>query len=278
MVAAESPVAIQQPMPARDAWQQAFDPHAEHPSGPAAWAGEFSPGVARSAGTLAHPGENSSRAAHVTGTLARDDSQWAAHGAAARAGEFSPRVAHLTDAPAGAFSGDALPTPPAEQVVGTEAPALAFPPFDHLELAEATTVDGHEDVQPSEEVGVARDAGRTWVVTLRDGNGELVREVPLDEALVVGRLPKPRAGYADLLVAIPGDESLSRSHAVVTPMRRNVLLIDLGSTNGTVVVRGDGSTTICHPSQRVKIGRTDVVELGDVTLTVRRATKELTRC
>jgi hypothetical protein len=76
-------------------------------------------------------------------------------------------------------------------------------------------------------------------------------ELPLELTgpLVVGRTPEPTAAGPDLpvLAVEDRDGTISRSHALLGVDEQGVWVVDLGSRNGTELVRVDGERTRCLP-------------------------------
>jgi pSer/pThr/pTyr-binding forkhead associated (FHA) protein len=85
------------------------------------------------------------------------------------------------------------------------------------------------------------------------------REVPLDgRPLTVGR-----AADADVVVA---DPLVSRHHARLAPRSGRLVLVDLGSTNGTLVNGQRVRESVVGPGDRVQLGgtRLEIVVPGEV--------------
>lgn len=120
---------------------------------------------------------------------------------------------------------------------------------------------------------VSMDAGgwhRTWydrmagtIVVDKERSPELVRVVTANGRLftvtqptVVGRAPDPLPGRASrLLVDFQDDPSVSKTHALLEPVRGGVLITDLYSTNGT-------HAEDAHGVHRLSPGRAQTVERG----------------
>ncbi len=71
----------------------------------------------------------------------------------------------------------------------------------------------------------------------------------LANGLIVGRDPQEQDGYGVSALAALHDveRSVSKTHAVLGVSEGRVWVIDLNSTNGTVLVASDGSETLCTP-------------------------------
>lgn len=104
-------------------------------------------------------------------------------------------------------------------------------------------------------------------ITADDGTARVV-----ERPAVVGRNP---SGAADELMIVLKDEtrSVSKTHLRIDGTGEDLVLTDLGSTNGSAIVHADGSrdelaadspTTVPGPSAGMTIA------IGDRTLTVER--------
>ena len=83
--------------------------------------------------------------------------------------------------------------------------------------------------------------------------------------------PISRVGGAAVprLVAVPSPEQdISRSHLEIRPEGVSVLVVDLGSTNGSTLLREGQLPVRLHPNEAVLVVEGDVVDLGEgVTVT-----------
>jgi FHA domain len=96
--------------------------------------------------------------------------------------------------------------------------------------------------------------------------------IELDRPVVVGRKPRvSRVQGADLprLVTVPSpQQDISRSHLDIRIEEWHVLVVDLGTTNGTILQRPGQPHRRLHPNESVMIRSADVVDIGDgVTIT-----------
>jgi hypothetical protein len=96
--------------------------------------------------------------------------------------------------------------------------------------------------------------------------------VELERPVVIGRRPRStRASGAELptLVAVESPEGdISRSHIEIRAEGEHVLVTDLATTNGTVLLRGGQEPVRLHPSEPTMVVSGDVLDLGDgVTVT-----------
>lgn len=98
------------------------------------------------------------------------------------------------------------------------------------------------------------------------------RVVELERPVIIGRRPKStRTTGADLptLVAVDSPEQdISRSHVEIRAEGEHVLVTDLDTTNGTVLLRGGSEPVRLHPQEPTMAVTGDVLDLGDdVTVT-----------
>ncbi|PJI94984.1 FHA domain-containing protein [Luteimicrobium subarcticum] len=116
--------------------------------------------------------------------------------------------------------------------------------------------------------GEARPVPRPPLGRVRVSTGQVLE---LDAPLVVGRRPRsPRgpgaAGTADLhrIVTVPSPEQdVSRSHVEVRIEGWHVLVVDLSTTNGTMLRRVGQEPLRIHPNEPVLVVSGDLVDLGD---------------
>ncbi|MGX1793020.1 RDD family protein [Microbacterium sp. NPDC055312] len=185
--------------------------------------------------------------------------------APAAAAPFAPAVA-----PSGMV--DAVPPPlVAGQLLDSFAPrgapaASAAPAPGAPAAAEPAAPVAQPEVPAPAAPEAAAPAVRA-VLRLDDGNRIEVRG-----ATLIGRAPAPVAGEGAVqLVAVADDtRSVSKTHLAILPARRGVLVIDRGSTNGSVIAR-DGAELPLTPGDPAPVQTGDVVRFGDRTLTVERA-------
>ena len=94
----------------------------------------------------------------------------------------------------------------------------------------------------------------------------------LDRPVVVGRKPRVSrvaSGAVPHLVTVPSPANdISRSHVEIRLEEAHVLVVDLGSTNGSTLLRPGREPQRLHPHEAMLVLSGDVVDLGeDVTLT-----------
>ncbi len=102
-----------------------------------------------------------------------------------------------------------------------------------------------------------RKKERTWNLSVEKGPKELRGvSIAVRGPVIVGRSPS-----ADIVV---GAGYVSARHARFSLMGQNLFVEDLGSTNGTLV---NGQ----HVTDPVALNNNDVVNVGDVSIRVRRS-------
>ena len=129
-------------------------------------------------------------------------------------------------------------------------PEVEFVTDEHLGKGEfrvtASLVEG-EPEHPGAAIGVARPARMRAFLALEDGSGR--REFPLDkDQVTIGRLPE-----SDITIPDPG---ASRNHAEVRSGENGYTLVDVGSTNGTMVNGRRVREHQLEDGDRITIGRT----------------------
>ena len=90
-------------------------------------------------------------------------------------------------------------------------------------------------------------------------------QADLDGPVLVGRAPSTENDDADIAlmkVHSPAHD-ISRSHAMIAPSRWGFDVIDMDSTNGTVVEHPDGEEIYVDPGRTVGISAEDTIQIGD---------------
>lgn len=107
----------------------------------------------------------------------------------------------------------------------------------------------------------------TPVLVLEDG-----RRIPITAPLLLGRDPAPRPEHPDALVVPVADarRSVSKTHALLLARGGRLLVQDLGSTNGTWLVRADGRVAEAPSGQPTEVPADARIELGECPLRVER--------
>ena len=182
-------------------------------------------------------------------------------------GTSTPTGTHLTplpsadesdlDAPMPARSMDSSPSPEPEETGGSSDEQGSTVPTDEdvAELFGNTNEESWDD-EPA-------PRGRPVLIS---STGE---QADLDGPVLVGRAPSTENDDADIAlmkVHSPAHD-ISRSHAMIAPSRWGFDVIDMDSTNGTVVEHPDGEEIYVDPGKTVGISAEDTIQIGDgVTL------------
>ena len=99
-------------------------------------------------------------------------------------------------------------------------------------------------------------------------------EVLLDRGAVIGRKPSAARFTADRmphLITVPSpQQDISRSHLEVRCEGENVLAVDLGTTNGTRLLRPGADPVRLHPQEPTMLVDGDVLDLGDAVTVIYR--------
>lgn len=141
-------------------------------------------------------------------------------------------------------------------------PQRSIPRFAPIDLDDD---DGEPEADFDETIVAPRRL--PWTITGPDGIPHQIRT-----ATVIGRAPqRPGDRPTAALLALPDPtKSLSKSHAIFEPDGDSLLVIDVGSTNGVVIMEPDGSETVVPAGRRVPLGTGVNLELGDYTLVIGR--------
>ena len=161
------------------------------------------------------------------------------------------------DAPMSARSMDSSPSPESEVTGDSSDEQGSTVPTDEdvAELFGNTNEESWDD-EPA-------PRGRPVLIS---STGE---RADLDGPVLVGRAPSTENDDADIAlmkVHSPAHD-ISRSHAMIAPSRWGFDVIDMDSTNGTVVEHPDGEEIYVDPGKTVGISAEDTIQIGDgVTL------------
>lgn len=101
------------------------------------------------------------------------------------------------------------------------------------------------------------------VATLITSTGDRYR---LDRTAVIGRRPQSvrATGEVPILVTVPSpSQDISRSHAEIRVEGDDVLAVDLGTTNGTILVRPGKDPVRLHPGEPTLLVPNDCLHIGD---------------
>lgn len=157
------------------------------------------------------------------------------------------------DAPMPARSMDSSPSPESEVTGGSSDEQGSTVPTDEdiAELFGNTNEESWDD-EPA-------PRGRPVLIS---STGE---QADLDGPVLVGRAPSTENDDADIAlmkVHSPAHD-ISRSHAMIAPSRWGFDVIDMDSTNGTVVEHPDGEEIYVDPGRTVGISAADTIQIGD---------------
>lgn len=100
--------------------------------------------------------------------------------------------------------------------------------------------------------------------------------IEVDRPVVIGRSPAANRVSGDQLprlLTVPSpSHDISRTHVQVAPENGRMVVTDLNSTNGTVLVAPDGRRTDLRPGIGVPIDVGSLIDLGDgITIAVDRS-------
>ncbi|KQO07470.1 hypothetical protein ASF06_12745 [Agreia sp. Leaf244] len=151
-----------------------------------------------------------------------------------------------------------------EPSIPAASPTAAASENDHDGLT--VTVSELEAMRRLESADEAATAGGPGRIVLATGD-----VVTLDRPVIVGRRPRAQRVQGDVLphlVTVPSPEQdVSRSHLEVRVEGRHVLVVDLDTTNGSVLHRDSTPPLRLSPGEAVLVLNGDIVDIGDgVTL------------
>lgn len=168
------------------------------------------------------------------------------------------------------------PTLPAEQSDPADAPlpaddatvvsSPAGPAGDHdgetIAVADIRSARrGEPAVYESTEIVPARRLARGRI---RVSDGQVVE---LDNTVIVGRRPRSSRSTGDMLPTLVAVESpeqdISRNHVEIRAEGEHVLVVDLDTTNGSVLLRGGNDPVRLHPNEPTMVVSGDVLDIGD---------------
>lgn len=178
-----------------------------------------------------------------------------------------PSAAASAPAPSSDYIG-ATPWSTSGTGVSTPAPAVSEPPLSFTPppssySGSASASSHHEDDDDDRtQLGVRYDTAR---VTFDTGV-----DYPFGGSIVLGRNPVAPASRptASLVPVDDPDRTVSKTHVVLTATREGVLVEDLHSTGGTVVVRADGQETPVVPGSPVVAAPGDTVRYGQRSVVI----------
>jgi hypothetical protein len=147
-----------------------------------------------------------------------------------------------------------LPSPPAGPTVEATVCPHGHPnPPGTTRCRECGT--GIRDLRP-------RTVAQPVLALLRASDGA---EVAVDRTVLVGRAPAQSVGTGARLLTVPSPgQDISRTHLQVTPDGWRVLVTDLHSTNGTLLLApGSSERRLLTPGEPVAVELGSVLELAD---------------
>lgn len=116
-------------------------------------------------------------------------------------------------------------------------------------------------VYESTEIVPARRLARGRI---RVSDGQVVE---LDNTVIIGRRPRSSRSTGDMLPTLVAVESpeqdISRNHVEIRAEGEHVLVVDLDTTNGSVLLRGGNDPVRLHPSEPTMVVSGDVLDIGD---------------
>lgn len=153
---------------------------------------------------------------------------------------------------------------------GEQQPEADLGDHDGYTMRAADVPRPEEDAQvdhtlaPAQEEPGQESAAQGPVMQLSLSTGQ---QVELDRPVLIGRAPESsRFGFGETprLVTVPSpQQDISRTHVEIKIDGDSVLVTDLRSTNGTVVVLPGSPPRRLHPGESVPVPTGTVVDLGD---------------
>jgi hypothetical protein len=94
--------------------------------------------------------------------------------------------------------------------------------------------------------------------------------LPLDKGLIVGRDPQHQQGYGvtERARLRDAERSVSKTHAILGISDGRLWVLDLNSTNGTVLIADDGTETLCTPEVATPLPPNTAVRFGEYRVRV----------
>lgn len=128
----------------------------------------------------------------------------------------------------------------------------------------STSQESIEDLEQTRVSAVKLPAVKKLRLTADDGSDRVV-----DKAVVIGR--NPAAEGQEMLFVLKDDtRSVSKTHLHIDGTGDDITVIDLGSTNGSSILREDGSREELVPNTPTVLPSGAKLTLGDRTLSVER--------
>ncbi|MCU1578469.1 MAG: hypothetical protein JWP19_673 [Rhodoglobus sp.] len=168
-------------------------------------------------------------------------------------------------------------TSPLPSAVAVASPAITEPQREQVELAvtppppppppPVTAAPSIPDPSPADESTQKiqrRARAPRWLVTPHG-----MTPIPLASPIVIGRSPSDSGDGNVYLLTVPRSENtVSKSHARLELLDGGVVITDLGSINGTILVGADDKLIDCEPHVATAIPAGYEIELGDFLVSV----------
>ncbi len=190
-----------------------------------------------------------------TNLLAPDKPVWESSVPRLEPSQAAPQASAAV--PEAAVDGEPEATPEVEPARGESSVAV----LAALEPDQSESVDEHTRVVPR------RGRATGWRLRWGDAEG-----VSVDGPMVFGRDPEPPSELSDAraIRVDSGEDSVSKTHAVVHVDDGKLQVTDLGSTNGTRVVTVDGAVIECPANAPTPVPDGAEIELGAFVLRAER--------
>lgn len=174
--------------------------------------------------------------------------------------QLPPEVTHPAAPPAPAAQAPASAYAPPRQAPPVQAPPAQLPP-------QPTPIQHAQPQQRPQQPPQQQTAPQRWRVHFDNGESFVIAGLAL-----VGRRPEARTGeqVAHLIPLSSADMSVSKTHAQFGPAADGTIVVmDRGSTNGTVLVR-QGMSRQLAPGKPAALVHGDKVVYGDREMTITR--------
>jgi hypothetical protein len=182
-------------------------------------------------------------------------------GPASPSGWAPPPLLAQTDAPAHVITGPPttvqLPARPRVEQTPTRSP---FAPL----TVSVSTPEAEDDDLDATIIAPRKPA---WLLLTPDGARHTIRATT-----IIGRNPRRPVTHpdAELLGLVDSTRSLSKSHAVLEPTVAGLVITDLGSTNGVIVIGADGSETDVPSGRPTTLEQGMRLELGEFVIVIEK--------
>lgn len=181
-------------------------------------------------------------------------------------GGTAPWTAPSPGSPQPVHGGAASPPMPAPEAAWARGAGLGHPPAPQAPTAVPPAGDQSAFTLPGggqagvEDATISKIPPGSVKLTFDDGTVRYVRT-----SIVIGRDPVPDAEHpgAQRVPVRDPDRTISKTHAVLTVHGDSVVVQDLNSTNGTVVVAPNGERSTALPGAPIWAGAGSTVEFGE---------------